>query len=1038
MQTAENLGSYVMIALQFSASDRPEVLRTVANPGMVTIQQLILDDPWSCELWQQLNQERATAAPDAQWRNTLKAAGEKASEVRDFIDLLIDEQYRFAQQKIDKLVTGGVISFAEWQLLQISSNLWSGRIDTAYQLSQEFLAAQPTNSSLASACHLLRKATVAGRIGSEPLINVLSGVFGFETDPQQDNDSGLTNWITSTNRPLLVPVRERPGWKAVLECTENDPEARFLLEYYLSAIDGIVAIPRPLLCTADPSVSVVIPVYNLWPLLQNCLKSIAGAANNVSFEVIVADDCSTDETAELLKLNPWVRHVRMESNGRFIRNCNNAAKHARGKYIYFLNNDTVVLDHWLDQIISTFQLRPEAGVVGSQVLFHNSEIQESGGIIWPDGEAWNFGRNIDKDKIYQVNYSREVDYVSGCGLAVQRDLWEQVKGFGEEFIPAYCEDSDLCFKIRALGKQVWVQPQSRIIHFEGLSNSKDVEKGLKAYQKINLQKLNQKWKLPILTRGLSSIADILHASNHRLRTHKTVLVVDHYVPQPDKDAGSRTVQAFCDALIQLGYNVIFLPENYTAHQPYTSNLEALGVMVLYGNYVANHLEQVLREQVRFVDCILFNRPHITKRYIDLLTEVFPDAKTLYYMHDMHGLREHLELAFAGAAWGTPVNLAGVELLTPDEERIIRKVDLALTCSPKEEALLKPAHGNVGTICPYAIQVDADAAIGVPPDAGSTEQKDLLFVGGFGHTPNRIGIEWLVDHVLPLLDQGVRIHVVGSRCPDELKAKLESIPLIVFHGFAPDAKLEELLRQTAVSLAPLPYGAGIKGKVVEAFAAGHTVIGSEYGIEGMEDAPEDIYFTCGTAQEFASAIQQVFSRDRAAWIESRKRARHYVADRFNLGRIQAVFKQAIGPAMREPSVAQTLLEKQTQTKLSGCILMPASYGIERDGWLVRNNQLILSIPNQARELTIAGYLPDGENVIYHDEMEVYVDILYDDNESLSFVQRVQPGVNTFAIHFPANKSLTVAAIELSPAYRLETLGSADRRELSMLLSCVEAS
>jgi GT2 family glycosyltransferase len=1005
---------------------------------MSTIQRQLLDGPSNPALWEKLQQDRSSAPPDAQWRTVLQAAGEKASEIRAFTDLLLDDQQQAAQQKLDGMVTGGVINIAEWQLLQIASNLWSGRIESANQLSQDFLAAQPAGSSLASACHLLRKATVQGRIGSAPLMNVLSGVFGFETDQQQARDSVPTNWVAPTNRPVLVPVRERPGWKAVLECTENDPEARFLLEYYLSAIDGVVAIPRPLLCTADPVVSVVIPVYNLWPLLQNCLKSVAAAANSVPFEVIVADDCSTDETAELLKLNPWVRHVRMESNGRFIRNCNNAAKHARGKYIYFLNNDTVVLDHWLDQVVATFQLRPEAGIVGSQVLFHNSEIQESGGIVWPDGECWNFGRNFEKEKVYQVNYSREVDYVSGCALAVQRDLWEQVKGFGEEFIPAYCEDSDLCFKIRDLGKQVWVQPQSRIIHFEGLSNSKDVEKGLKAYQKINLQKLNQKWKLPILTRGLSSTADILHASNHRLRTHKTVLVVDHYVPQPDKDAGSRTVQAFCEALIQLGYNVIFLPENYTAHQPYTSNLEASGVMVLHGNFVANHLEQILREQVRFVDCILFNRPHITKRYIDLLTEVFPDAKTLYYMHDMHGLREHLELAFAGAAWGTPINLAGAELLTPDEEWIIHKVDLALTCSPKEEALLKPAHGNVATICPYAIQVASDGAVAVPPAGGSTAQKDLLFVGGFGHTPNRIGIEWLVDQVLPLLDQGGRIHVVGSRCPDELKVKLESHPLIVFHGFTTDAKLEELLRQTAVSLAPLPYGAGIKGKVVEAFAAGHTVIGSEYGIEGMEDAPQGIYFTCGTAQDFASAIQQVFSRDRAAWIECSKRARRYVADRFNLGRIQTVFKRAIGAAIRDPAAAQTLLHKQTETKLSGCTLMPASYGIEHDGWLVRNNQLILSIQAQARELSIAGYLPEGENVIYHDEMEVYVDVLYDGNESLSFVQRVQPGMNTFAIHFPSNKTLTVAAIELSPAYRLETPGSADRRELSMLLSRIDAS
>ncbi len=354
---------------------------------MPTIQQQLLIDPRNAALWDLLYRERASAPSDTQWRYTLQAAGEKAIEIRAYIDLVIDDQQQIAQQKLDSLVTGGLINISEWQLLQIARNLWSGQVELASQMSKEFLADQPNGSSLASACNLLRKATVQGRIGSTPLINVLSGVFGFETIQQQASENTPTNWVASTHRPLLVPVYERPGWKAVLECTENDPEARFLLEYYLSVIDGVVAIHRPLLCTADPVVSIVIPVYNLWPLLQNCLKSIAGASNSVPFEVIVGDDCSTDETSDLLKLNPWVQHVRMESNGRFIRNCNNAAKYARGKYIYFLNNDTVVLDHWLDQILATFQQRPEAGIVGSQLLFHNSEIQESGGIVWPDGEC---------------------------------------------------------------------------------------------------------------------------------------------------------------------------------------------------------------------------------------------------------------------------------------------------------------------------------------------------------------------------------------------------------------------------------------------------------------------------------------------------------------------------------------------------------------------------------------------------------------------------------------------------------------------------
>jgi hypothetical protein len=84
------------------------------------------------------------------------------------------------------------------------------------------------------------------------------------------------------------------------------------------------------------------------------------------------------------------------------------------------------------------------------------------------------------------------------------------------------------------------------------------------------------------------------------------------------------------------------------------------------------------------------------------------------------------------------------------------------------------------------------------------------------------------------------------------------------------------------------------------------------------------------------------------------------------------------------------------------------------------------------------LPESEKVIYQDAMEVHVDVLYDGNETLSFVQRVQPGMNVFVIHFPASKPLSVAAVELSPAYRIELPGSADRRELSMLLSSIDAS
>ena len=1002
---------------------------------MASIQKQILQNPFDPGLWNLLVQAKSAESPDSEWRHVLQAAGRRAGEIKSFVDLLVEERFAIARQKLDYLVTDGLVDLYEWQLLQIVGYLYQGRFEQASNLCESFLETQKQGSPLASACNLLRKLAYQGRINPKALVNILSGVFGFESDYQDVTTNFGLNWDAPRQAQTLVPIHERPGWQAVLKCTENDPESRFLLEYYLSVVDGVFPVERPLMCTEEPVVTVVIPVYNLWPLLQNCIKSISGAANSIPFEIIVADDCSTDETTELLKVNPWLRHVRMETNGRFIRNCNNAARYAKGEIIYFLNNDTVVLDHWLDRLLDVFKSRPEAGIVGSQVLFHNHRVQEAGGIIWPDGEAWNFGRNIENDKIYQVNYLREVDYISGCALAIRRHLWEEVGGFSEEYIPAYCEDSDLCFKVRALGRKVWVQPQSRIIHFEGLSNSKDIEKGLKAYQKINLQKLNQKWRLAILARGVASTSDILHASNYRLRTHRTVLIVDHYVPQPDKDAGSRTVQAFCEALIHLGYNVVFLPENYTAHQPYTSNLEALGVMVLYGNHVANNLEDVLKNQLCVVDCILYNRPHITNRYIELISGIFPSAKALYYMHDMHGLREYLEKNFNPELFGAPFDLQDAELLTPDEKNIIDRVDLALTCSPKEQELLLAEHPNVSTITPYAINPEAEPSPDLQAHLDVASRKELLFVGGFGHSPNRLGIEWFVQYVLPLLKEDIRIHVVGSRCPVELKSKLQAHPLIEFHGFASDDKLEELLRRTTVSLAPLPYGAGIKGKVVEAFAAGHTVIGTEYGIEGMEDSPPDIYRVCRTAQDFSDAINKVFRRNLDEWKQVRQQARQYVAGRFNQQSIQKVLSDAIGPSRRDVFEVSHLLQKEIRTQLVGCALLPSSSGLEHDGWLLCDHQLVVAVDDGTRELVISGYLPDGDSFEYSGPMEIVVDASYGDNQSLSFVKQVQLGMNSISIRFPAGHSLSVVVVELSIFYRFRPAGSADRRELAMLISSI---
>ncbi len=213
----------------------------------------------------------------------------------------------------------------------------------------------------------------------------------------------------------------------------------------------------------------------------------------MDYEIIIADDVSTDATAELSKFTENVVICRNETNQGFLRNCNQAAKSARGKYIMFLNNDTQVTDGWLDSLVNLIESDPSIGMVGSKLVYPDGRLQEAGGILWSDGSGWNYGRLDDPEKP-EYNYVKDVDYISGAAILLSNDLWKRIGGFDELFAPAYCEDSDLAFEVRKAGYRVVYQPLSKVIHFEGISNGTDVNgSGLKRYQVENSKKLKEKW-----------------------------------------------------------------------------------------------------------------------------------------------------------------------------------------------------------------------------------------------------------------------------------------------------------------------------------------------------------------------------------------------------------------------------------------------------------------------------------------------------------------------------------------------------------------
>ncbi len=290
-----------------------------------------------------------------------------------------------------------------------------------------------------------------------------------------------------------------PGWADVQHCLRHDPEGAFRLLYYGLALRGLEALPPPTLLVATessavPQVTVLIPVHNHWPITLNALRSLVAMANGTSFEVIVADDASSDATTQLGRQLPWLRIWRSEHNQGFLDTCNGAAALARGEVLLLLNNDVLVGDHCLDRLWDTFQRHPEAGVVGAAAWDADGRPQEVGGIVWADGQVWNHGRGFTPEHWFALEYERQTDYVSGCALAIRLPLWRQLEGFDPRYRPAYAEDTDLCLRVRQAGQTLWVQPQARVLHLEGLSHSRDTAQGLKTHQRRNLEQLRERWQ----------------------------------------------------------------------------------------------------------------------------------------------------------------------------------------------------------------------------------------------------------------------------------------------------------------------------------------------------------------------------------------------------------------------------------------------------------------------------------------------------------------------------------------------------------------
>jgi GT2 family glycosyltransferase len=668
----------------------------------------------------------------------------------------------------------------------------------------------------------------------------------------------------SGGKPELSP---RPGSETIASSEQTPKQA------------GDVSAEQPtwesltFTYSEKPSVSIIIPVFNNWMFTYKCLRSVYEYTTG-DYEIIVVDNHSTDLTPQLLASMRGIRVITNATNEVFVNACNQAAKCAKGDYLLLLNNDTEVTAGWLEALSAPFA-DARTGIVGAKLIYPDGTLQEAGGIIWRDGTGCNYGHGDNPD-LPQYSYRRAVDYCSGACLMLSRKLWEEIGGFDQRYAPAYYEDTDLCFTVRALNYKVIFQPAARVVHYGGASAGKETSSGYKRFQEINRHKFVQKWQ-EVLERDHVLSTDGLFKAREK-NGDKRILIIDHNVPTFDRDSGSLRMLSMLQILQDMGYKVSFWPDDLAFDAKYTKTLQDLGIETYYGNL---SFEDFIAQHGSELDAVLMSRPATAKKYLHLVKK-YSAAQTIFDTVDLHFVREQRRLELEVQQW------KNLEFFLAEE------TDNTLVVSPTEKEIL------AGENFADKVAVVSNIHSLEPCEKGFEDRYGLMFIGGFAHPPNEEGIVWFIEFILPLIRRklpNVHLTIVGSDPTERLKAM--ATDAITVTGYVAD--VSRYFNDSRVFVSPLLHGAGVKGKIGQSFSYGLPVVTTSIGAEGMQLTDGHNALISDSETEFADKVVALYT-DKFLWQKLSTNCRLVIREQFSADTIRAALEKVL---WKSPSLGRSI-------------------------------------------------------------------------------------------------------------------------------------
>jgi O-antigen biosynthesis protein len=387
---------------------------------------------------------------------------------------------------------------------------------------------------------------------------------------------------------------------------------------------------------------------------------------------------------------------------------------------------------------------------------------------------------------------------------------------------------------------------------------------VKAYQVTNQATFVAKWEA-VLSAEHSVNGEEVFIARDRSGHRKHMLVVDHYVPQFDRDAGSRMMYNYLKMFVDAGFQISFWPDNLYYDRQYVRELQDLGIEVLYGSELVGRFGDWIRQNGRYLDYAVLSRGSVCKDYIDNIADN-SSAKILYLGHDLTFPSLQQEYAVTGHL----ERLEAIEHWRTAEERMWKRSHVVYYPAQYEvDWVAEHAPGKEVRILPVYVYPDKEIqAARLLIDRDLTTRPMVLFVGGFSHPPNSDAVSWLVREILPIVKRTIPeivTIVAGSNPPREVTS-LASETVIVT-GYISDPVLEWFYRTTNLVVAPLRFGGGMKGKIIEAIRFAVPVVTTSCGAKGFAGA-QDYLAIADTPEQFARGIVTVIRDRRSARLRVR--------------------------------------------------------------------------------------------------------------------------------------------------------------------------